>query len=202
MEEPPFFAQYDVPQVLSECSLLRVQNARFLYSSSESVEHTTSPPRTLVGSHVVEDVAEGASSSDSAGDFTPQEIAHPRISLQRIVDATVALKSHLNVEIVDPTPIWPYDLFSTNNSIPSFLPAPDALVTNKGSHEGDDVPSHVLQAIMALQREVLLLKNELNFETWVSRENVRHIAKLYEHRVISRRAETERQALVCGCPWV
>jgi len=46
-----------------------------------------------------------------------------------------------------------------------------------------------------LQREVLLLRNELNFELWSSRENVKHIGRLYQDRVLSKTAEMERQGL-------
>jgi len=46
-----------------------------------------------------------------------------------------------------------------------------------------------------LQREILLLRNELNFELWVSRENVKHIGRLYQDHILSRSAEAERQGL-------
>ncbi|KAJ7136538.1 pyrroline-5-carboxylate reductase dimerization-domain-containing protein [Mycena crocata] len=50
-------------------------------------------------------------------------------------------------------------------------------------------------AISGLQREVLLLRNELNFELWLLRENVKHVGRLYQDRVLSRDAEVERQGL-------
>jgi hypothetical protein len=56
--------------------------------------------------------------------------------------------------------------------------------------------SSVVQAITGLQREVLLLRNELNFESWLARENVRQIGRLFEQRIMSRNAEVERQNLV------
>jgi len=55
----------------------------------------------------------------------------------------------------------------------------------------------------------LLLRNELNFESWLARENVRQIGRLFEQRIMRRNAEVERQNLVstlrhyhcsCGIP--
>ncbi|KIK59820.1 hypothetical protein GYMLUDRAFT_659968 [Collybiopsis luxurians FD-317 M1] len=49
--------------------------------------------------------------------------------------------------------------------------------------------------ISTLQREILLLRTELNFEMWLSRENMKHIGRLYQDRVVNRNAERERQGL-------
>ena len=106
----------------------------------------------------------------------------PRVSLQDMVNTSIALKSHLDIDIVDPTPIWPYALFPSE---PGF------------QSPGNSVPeSSVAQAIAGLQREVLVLRNELNFESWLARENVRQIGRLFEQRIMNRNAEVERQNLV------
>jgi hypothetical protein len=99
-----------------------------------------------------------------------------------MVNTSIALKSHLDVDIVDPTPVWPYAL----------LPL-EAMPQSSGKPESG---SGVVQAITGLQREVLLLRNELNFESWLARENVRQIGRLFEQRIMSRNAEVERQNLV------
>jgi hypothetical protein len=106
----------------------------------------------------------------------------PRVSLQDMVNTSIALKSRLDVDIVDPTPIWPYALFP-----------PEAIPQSPGKLEAG---SGVVQAITGLQREVLLLRNELNFESWLARENVRQIGRLFEQKIMSRNAEVERQNLV------
>jgi hypothetical protein len=103
-----------------------------------------------------------------------------------MVNTSIALKSHLDVDIVDPTPIWPYALFPS-----------EALPQSPGKPEPG---SSVVQAITGLQREVLLLRNELNFESWLARENVRQIGRLFEQRIMSRNAEVERQNLVSTLP--
>jgi hypothetical protein len=106
----------------------------------------------------------------------------PRVSLQDMVNTSIALKSHLDIDVVDPTPIWPYALFPSEP-------------TSQNPGESDP-ESSVAQAIAGLQREVLILRNELNFESWLSRENVRQIGRLFEQRIMSRNAEVERQNLV------
>jgi hypothetical protein len=68
--------------------------------------------------------------------------------------------------------------------------------------DGDDqdeetgLPMHAVQAISELQREVLLLRNELNFELWLSRENIKHVGRLWHDRRLLQTAESERQGLV------
>ena len=125
----------------------------------------------------------------------PTHLIHPidlstgrtSISLQDMVSTSVALKSNIDVQIIQPVSQWPQSLF-----LPSVPPAgyttspPDSVMG----------PSQMIQVISALQREVLLLRNELNFELWLSRENVKHIGRLYEDRILAKTAETERQGLV------
>ena len=130
----------------------------------------------------------------------------PRISLQDMISTSVALKSNLDIEILRPSYSWPSGLFPTTISSPSrasisLRPETDSSSLLQPESDGHDqsqpIPSHVAQAISGLQREVLLLRNELNFELWLSRENVRHIGRLYQDRILSKNAEAERQGLVC-----
>lgn len=128
----------------------------------------------------------------------------PRISLQYMLSASVALKSNVDVEIIQPSHSWPSGLFPTAASSPSrrsvSLPAESEtsslLQPEFQSQENTHHPSHVAQAISGLQREVLLLRNELNFELWLSRENVKHIGRLFQDQLLSKNAENERQGLV------
>ena len=58
------------------------------------------------------------------------------------------------------------------------------------------VPRHAREAIAALQKEVLLLRNELNIELFLRREAVQHIGTLVDTRIAEDGAEKERQGLV------
>ena len=108
------------------------------------------------------------------------------IHLQDMIDTSVALKSNLDVEIIKPTETkLPVYLAATSESRPL------AVAGNENEEQ-----AHVAQAIAGLQRDVLLLRNELNFELWHSRENAKHIGRLYEDRILMRTAENERQGLV------
>lgn len=129
----------------------------------------------------------------------------PRISLQEMINTTVALKSGSDIEVVDTTPTWPTNIFRTRARSSSRgrdvehsgTATPDSASFAHGKQvSSDDIPSHVAQAIAELQREALLLRSELNFELWMARENVKHIGRLYHDRVLSRNAEVERQGLV------
>lgn len=138
-----------------------------------------------------------------------------KVSLADMVATSVALRSGLNVEVVDAPSSWSTTLFphagtrspsrsrrepsqsgvestGTEAEVGTVLVAPE-----REGLSDDALPPHVAQAISGLQREVLLLKNDLNLELWTARENVRHIGRLYEERVLSRNEEVERQSLVC-----
>ncbi|TRM61869.1 hypothetical protein BD626DRAFT_500788 [Schizophyllum amplum] len=77
---------------------------------------------------------------------------------------------------------------SRSGSVNCTRPSDTASITTTADNR-------VAQALASLQREVVLLRNELNFELWLSRENVKHIGRLYQDRTLYRSAETERQAL-------
>jgi hypothetical protein len=111
-----------------------------------------------------------------------------------MIKTSVALKSNLDVEIEAPTAAWSSLLFPPGSNSPTkrvldLPPEPNI-------SRDEQLPSHVAQAISGLQRDVLLLRNELNFELWLSRENVKHIGRLYQDRILSKNAEVEQQGLV------
>ena len=91
-------------------------------------------------------------------------------------------------------------LYSPSSTQQSFGSNLETVVTpsDKVAQGDGTLPAHVAQAISALQREVLLLRNDLNLELWTARENVAHIGRLYKDRVLSRNEEAERQGLVSG----
>jgi hypothetical protein len=112
------------------------------------------------------------------------------ISLQDMINTTVALKSNLDLEVIQPSSSWSPSIFSTTTAQPS----PDQ---SSSSLHYEDQHNTVTQAISGLQRQNLLLRNDLNFELWLSRENAKHIGRLYQDQILMRTAEVERQGLVC-----
>ena len=124
------------------------------------------------------------------------------MSLQDMIATSVALKSGLDVEIVHPSASWSSEVFppvrSRSPSREVFLGEESTETTPERSSSVGvvEVPLPVRQALAGLQREVLLLRNELNLELWSARENVKHIGRLYQDRVLSKTGEMERQGLV------
>ncbi|KAG6874066.1 hypothetical protein C0995_006923 [Termitomyces sp. Mi166 len=172
LSENEFWAKYTASRITSEASMLDVRNSALglqLHDQSlqeVEVENDDGLPARLI---------------------RPIDITNEKatIALQDMINMTVALKSNLDVEIIHPQSQWPHSLFA----LPSRLP-------NGENSEPNEIPSHFVQIISSLQRELLLLRNELNFELWLSRENVQHIGRLYQDRVLAKNAEAERQGLV------
>ena len=113
--------------------------------------------------------------------------------LQDMINITIALKSNLDVEVIQPSSQGAHSLFQTNSIPSSGHIQADAPVND----DRDSNSARVAQAVAGLQREILLLRNDLNFELWLSRENSKHIGRLYEDRVLMKNTEAERQGLVC-----
>ncbi|KAI9510233.1 hypothetical protein F5148DRAFT_1180877 [Russula earlei] len=184
ISEPGFFSQYDTDRVVAEALLLELRHSHVVSNGKERPETALLAEfnDNITAPLSVDTSDAGLGPMNSTPPIQTVEIhSKPRVSLQDMVNTSIALKSRLDVDIVDPTPIWPYSLF----------PA-DARLQSPGKPEPG---SSVVQAIAGLQREVLLLRNELNFELWLARENVRQIGRLFEQRITSRNAEVERQNL-------
>lgn len=109
------------------------------------------------------------------------------ISIQEIMDVHQALKS--GVEIVVGDDPWDSKIISSN-SIDSTLP-PDS-----NSH---GTLSNAQASVAFLQREVMLLRNELNFELYLKQQHLQHIGRLHRDHVLDISAEAERQNLYNAC---
>ncbi|TFK54957.1 hypothetical protein OE88DRAFT_1717047 [Heliocybe sulcata] len=186
LAQPRVWAQYSVSRIVGECSMLNVRDVSLALREKEPSSEG------------------GATSQEKQEDETTQAAPHivdltsrpgcPRISMREMVATSLALKSVQEVEVVDMEAGWPSELFPSAGGSPSkraiSLPRGD---DTSAAESGEQ--SNVVQAISALQREVLLLRNELNFEMWVNRENAKHIGHLHQDRILSRSAEVERQGL-------
>ncbi|KAK7693387.1 hypothetical protein QCA50_002955 [Cerrena zonata] len=217
LARPDFWSEFDISQIVAECTMLDVRNTSLglrererQLRDHESSSKTSTTPSSVESTQLPEPISVPALSSsvESSASSVLARMARastphkPRISLQEMIDTAVALKSGADIEVVDTTPTWPKNLFrnqapsSSHNIENSGTATPDtASFLHHNDSSSDDIPSHVAQAIAELQREALLLRSELNFELWMARENVKHIGRLYDERVISRDAEVERQGL-------
>lgn len=113
------------------------------------------------------------------------------ISLAEMEHTTNALRTNIDVD-VETSDVRRIGNLTSRPSSPSKT---QRLESQAGDEDAAQM-SVVAQAISASQREILLLRNELNFELWIQRENVKHIGRLYQDRILMRSAEAERQGLV------
>ncbi|KAJ6496556.1 hypothetical protein C8R47DRAFT_1114575 [Mycena vitilis] len=187
---PDFWAEYDVARIASESMMLDIRNTTLGLRERYETPGVTVSHRELRTPSV--------SGSDDGGK-TPMHTAglstgETRLSLEDMIASSVALKSNLDVTIQPAASQWPGSIFASSSDSPgrTNLPSPSQALLVQ---DGDALPFHIAQAISGLQREVLLLRNELNFELWLSRENVKHVGRLYQDRILSRDAEVERQGL-------
>ena len=91
--------------------------------------------------------------------------------------------SHLPVDPVTPQ--------QESSEKPSFAaPSHDSSPTSAGGNAGRDD-----SIVSFLQRENLLLRNELNFELYLKEQHLRHIGRLHRDKVTDTALEAERQNL-------
>ncbi|KAG6821069.1 hypothetical protein H0H93_007228 [Arthromyces matolae] len=175
LSDDEFWTKYPVSRITSEAGMLDVRKSALgLLAHNQCIQEEE------------EETATQHKADLTARLIRPIDLASEKatISLQDMIDMTTALKSNLDVEIVHPESQWPHNLFV---SLAQQSPGEVA--------ESSEIPAHMAQIISGLQRELLLLRNELNFELWLSRENTQHIGRLYQDRVPSKSAEAERQGL-------
>ncbi|KAI0703639.1 Hamartin protein-domain-containing protein [Cytidiella melzeri] len=214
LTSPDAWAQYDIHRIVAECAMLDIRSAsvglreKLLQDTSVGVAPEIAgnpePASPITPANLSTSVDSSESSVVPMVHSPPSRI---QISLQDMISTSIALKSGLDLEILDTpsaTEFWTTTLAEhsartrspSRKSIASASvrsPSPDLPTIRESSAQ--DVPSHVTAALAGLQRDVLMLRCELNFELWMARNNVRHIGRLYQDRVLSRFAEVERQGL-------
>lgn len=196
---------------------LGLREQLFAHTSMLSSGQRTRPQQPLLpvasdSPDPVFQVLSSSADSHTSSILAPIPFAHAassklQISMQEMISTSIALKSGLDIEVVDvpSEPGWATliehqaqsrtrspsrkSIASTSNR--SSSPDPPRGVQTEGS-----VPSHIALAIAGLQREILMLRSELNFELWMARENVKHIGRLYQDHVASKTAEVEQQNAV------
>ncbi|SRR6266545_3889445 len=201
LSEPEFWINSDISRIVSEAPMLDLRNLAVALREKDkstpdqkqaNFSQDSSPSKTSPITENNTKIQEDTSTTSSQF-IRPIDLSSGKavIFLQDMINATLTLKNNLDLEVVQPSSQWPHSLFQTN-SIPTSAPESPTVV----SHDEDFNALHVAQAISGLQREILLLRNDLNFELWLSRENAKHIGRLYEERVVMKSTEAERQGLV------
>ena len=180
LEEPEFWSEFTVARIITEAILLDVCN-HTLNAAERQAE--------LADARVKPSASYSADRENYSGDLmdknAPGDVSSSKASipLQEMIHTSFTLKSNTNFD--KSIPDQPQSVFTPSSMPPS-----------RGSVRS---PSPL---VASLQREALLLRNELNFEIWLSRENIKHIGRLYQDRCLVKSAEAERQGLVGLCAYI
>lgn len=116
--------------------------------------------------------------------------------ISNIVTLHKALKSGAEVLVGD-------DVWDAAAEPTPTTTTPSTPMTNTTTPSSTDQPidiSHMSPEtkllLAALKREVLLLRNELNFELFLKQQHLQHIGRLHREHVLDTSVEAERQQLV------
>jgi hypothetical protein len=143
---------------------------------------------------------EPAAETRSMGEDTASSSQRSRVSVREMIATTIALKSGADLEIVDPPGHWlpePTLLTADVTSPPSSVPLVETLaIPTAPSDAGEGLRAKALQAVAILQRESLLLRNELNYQLWLKRGLLQNVARLQQERVAAFKSDLEMQHLV------
>ncbi|EAU88254.2 hypothetical protein CC1G_03926 [Coprinopsis cinerea okayama7 len=203
LEKPEFWSRYDVPRIGSEATMLDIRYLAMGLREKYAEQHSDGPPGAPGTTSFTHPVS-SSENPESTHFIHPVDLSSGKvkISLQDMIDASVALKSNIDVEVTKPYAKWSSLIFPSpvgriTSSMKGKSPETTSLRSEDTTRTDDGSRSmvHVAEVISGLQKEVLLLRNELNFELWHSRENAKHVGRLYEDRILMRSAESERQGL-------
>jgi len=207
----------DVPAMVATFMLLDIRNATAVWSQGSNGKREN----FLENVRTAEDIwNEGGEILEEGANVKvwPSEVLRRKtrtaISVQQFVDMYLTLKSGLPLEITSssgqganatPRPSSP------SQSLPAFETAADTLSEQLSEEcaEGSNSPSSQVpssglhqagklkdDAITLLQRDNLLLMNELNFELFLRRQHLAQVAVLHTENINSRKSEMDRQKMV------
>ncbi|KAG8752274.1 hypothetical protein FRC12_012048 [Ceratobasidium sp. 428] len=176
------WADKDIATVTAECTLLDIQNAQRGVTGHSIAYYVPPTPRGLSNPTL------HPPSSNPLNLPLPPSPAEPQVestsrrssgdnsrkSLQIMIDTHAALTA--------PIPLAPLPL-------PGTLDNPES--------ETQVRPKYIVaeEALSILQRDVLMLRNQLNFEVYLKELVQQHIGRLHRDTIVSRSEEAERQGL-------
>ncbi|KAJ1311827.1 hypothetical protein OPQ81_010288 [Rhizoctonia solani] len=185
----------DVATVAAECTLLDIQNAQT--SAGHSIAYHIVTPQA--SSHPTPQVS-GSNSLHPPGSANPGKIPlppSPAGSTQPppAVDPNASRRSSgddseksldimVNTHAALTAPPEPL-LFVGDTPVPP----PDTGTSARPRHAMAE------EALSILQRDVLILKNQLNFEIYLKELVQQHVGRLHQDKIVSRSEEAERQSL-------
>ncbi|KAH8105801.1 hypothetical protein DFH11DRAFT_1833049 [Phellopilus nigrolimitatus] len=186
----------DTSHVVWECMMLDLYTASQANRCGGDSYGAALPEGRGIG--ISGDIATTQTPTVRAAQLDTPPLHQRRISLHDLIATSAALKSGADINVSDKSPVWPSILFTPPPSTaPSRSSSVDPSMDTAPASPTDEIrmPTQVKETIAGLQREVLLLRTELNFELWLKRENVQHIGRLHQDGVKTKNTEFQQQRL-------
>ncbi|CAG8494593.1 1181_t:CDS:10 [Ambispora leptoticha] len=120
--------------------------------------------------------------------------ASQAISIHDILEVHQALKSGAEIVVGDDP--WSSQIIAPTNSVSA---KPELNAMNITTPTPPQITSNNAATISFLQREIMLLRNELNFELYLKQQHLQHIGRLHRDHVLDASVEAERQNLYNTC---
>ena len=197
--------------------LLDIRNATAVWSQSSSGERESFLKNVRTAEDIWNEggeILEGGANVKIWPSESLRRKTRTAISVQQLVDMHLALKSGLPLEITSksaqgasatPRAGSPSRTLSTFETAAETLSeqlseertegsgSPMSQVPTSSSHNAGKLKD---DAITLLQRDNILLMNELNFELFLRRQHLAQVAALHTENINSRKSEMERQRMV------
>ncbi|KAI5124581.1 hypothetical protein M0805_003100 [Coniferiporia weirii] len=195
LADPDRWSSYDVSRIVGECMILDSHMASLTSHGDETLGTYRSPARSSREPSYSGDITTTQTPTMRTVQLDATTTQRREISLHDLIATSAALKAGADINVSDKPPVWPSILFTPPPSTtPSRAGSVDSSATDTcSSNDESGMPTKIGETIAGLQREVLLLRTELNFELWLKRENVRHIGRLHKEGVITKSAELQQQ---------
>jgi hypothetical protein len=197
----------DVSELVRTFTLLEV---RSIAGASQSVE--TSKIQSSVDGW-----AEGGEIYRDDGSSTPvvehgssQIQRKAVVSIRQLMETHMMLRSGMPIDIINDFSDMPATPRVHSAQVPAYEVAAENLLStldggNPSVPRSPEARSFTStqrdeardEAISVLQRDLLLLMNELNFETYLRRHYLAQIGMLHKRNVQTRSSDRERQRMVC-----
>ncbi|KAH8117372.1 Hamartin protein-domain-containing protein [Phellopilus nigrolimitatus] len=190
------WSSYDISRIVGECMMLDSYMAS--QANRCGGDSYGAPLSERQGLGLSGDITMTQTPTVRAAQLDTPPLHQRRISLHDLIATSAALKSGADINVSDKSPVWPSILFTPPPSTaPSRSSSVDPSMDTAPASPTDEIrmPTQVKETIAGLQREVLLLRTELNFELWLKRENVQHIGRLHQDGVKTKNAELQQQRL-------
>ncbi|RGB30405.1 hypothetical protein C1646_627953 [Rhizophagus diaphanus] len=167
--------------VVAECVSYDMENASSNSNNSNELENLTKIVLEEADTKITEKKTQKARRPSQA------------ISIHEIMDVHQALKSGADIVVGDDP--WASRIISYSNFLTVNHPTPPP------ENESPPITSttNTQASVAYLQREIMLLRNELNFELYLKQQHLQHIGRLHRDHILDSTVEAERQNLYNTC---